>query len=146
MKNLLLRLGILGIGFIIGGIVILAGNAADKKSIAKGVGDINNMSISDFAAGDFVEGDIGILCDEFAYLSEYNSTFGIKSNERVSKHYYVVPLVGNTSEYDQFIAIEVGNEDMVSIAETMIDEFWSYAEDNDVSKLVTTMPFRGKVV
>ena len=145
MKNgyLLLRLAVVGIGLFIAGIFMTAENIADRSSISKGVLDINSVSLSDIQKGRFVEGDIQLICDEFAYLEEYDSTLGVKHNERVTNHYYVIPLMG--SEDDQYVAIEVGNADMVKVAENMTDEFWKAVDSDDWSGVTTTLHFQGKI-
>ena len=142
---LLLRLAVVGVALVIAGVAMIIGNVADKKSISTGVLDINTVSLSDLEKGRFVEGDIPYVCGEFAYLEEYNSTFGVKHNERVTNHYYVVPLVGGDSDEDRYVAIEVGNANMVDTAETMIDEFWDAVDSEDWSKATTSLHFQGKV-
>ncbi len=137
--NFMFRVGALGLVLVIAGIMIMISSGADKANLKKGVQDINTLGISDFEEGRFYNGTIGTIIDEFATETTYNSTFGIKSNERVSKHYYLIRLEGDDT---RFAAVETGNEAFVNIANTMMDETWSDAEIENY----TTVDFYGKAM
>ena len=80
-----LRLGIAFALLLIFGVYATAIATEDNRKIAKGMQDFNQMTAADFVAGEFVQGTVYELDDEFAYLESYNSTFGIKHNERLRR-------------------------------------------------------------
>ncbi|MBQ8978169.1 MAG: hypothetical protein IJ080_00200 [Oscillospiraceae bacterium] len=140
-NSLLIRIGIVGLALTIAGIAMLVSGAKDKAAIAKGVQDLTTLSVSDFEKGRFYEGQLDCIIDEFAYETTTRSSFGVKTSENVSNHYYLVPisLDGNAHQY---VTLEVGNDEFASTAEKMIDELWD--EDNEEFKSTTTVYFRGK--
>ncbi len=138
------RLGCVGIALLCAGIYMLFSSLGDLASIKKGIGDINTMAAADFKKGMFVEGDIQLLYDEFAYEESYDSTFGVKHNERVTSHYYVMPLPG--ADYGEYMAVEISNTSLADQAAKMVDEFYDMYESGDVPESLTSIHFKGKVV
>ena len=91
-NSLKLRLFICGVVLLIAGIACASASLAEKREMAKGMMDFNEMQASDFYKGQYVQGELLELWDEFAYMEEYTETMGIKGKSRVSAHYYVMPL------------------------------------------------------
>lgn len=141
-----LRLGIAFALLLIFGVYATAIATEDNRKIAKGMQDFNQMTAADFVAGEFVQGTVYELDDEFAYLESYNSTFGIKHNERVTAHYYVMPLP--STYYDQnvkYVAVCLKNSAHVAIAEKMMQETWDYWDYGTEPAVWTELPMTGKV-
>ena len=141
-NNLVLRIFFVGVAMFIAGIVLVITSVSDSNKL-KHVKDLSTMRVEDFKKGDFVEGDIYLIMDEFAYMEEYDSTFGVKHNSRVASRYFVFPLEG--AEYDQYAALEIGNTDLANTAAAMCDEFYSvYVEDKEISD-PTSIHITGKI-
>lgn len=146
MNNTLkLRLFICGVVLLIAGIACASASLAEKREIAKGMMDFNEMQASDFYKGQYVQGELLELWDEFAYMEEYTETMGIKGKSRVSAHYYVMPL---QTSYENgtpvFAAVCLKNVTQISAAEQMINEMKDYwGEESD--GLYTSIPITGKV-
>lgn len=147
MSNTLkLRLFICGVILIIAGIACAGDSLAQKREMAKGMMDFNEMQASDFYKGQYVQGELLELWDEFAYMEEYTETaLGRKTNSRVSAHYYIMPL---QTSYENgtpvFAAVCLKNVTQISDAEQMINEMNDYwGEESD--GLYTSIPITGKV-
>lgn len=131
---------------IVVGIVLLVDSTKDSAAMAKGVTDFNTMTEADFIEGRFVQGTMYDLLDEFAYEEEYQSTFGIKHGERVSAHYYIMPLQATYDSEDfQFVAVCIGNTEVAAKAQQMIDEYWAYMENDEEPDVWTEVPITGKI-
>ncbi len=146
MSNTLkLRLFICGVILIIAGIACAGDSLAQKREMAKGMMDFNEMQASDFYKGQYVQGELLELWDEFAYMEEYTETMGIKGKSRVSAHYYVMPL---QTSYENgtpvFAAVCLKNVTQISAAEQMINEMNDYW-DEESDGLYTSIPITGKV-
>lgn len=146
MSNTLkLRLFICGVVLLIAGIACASASLAEKREIAKGMMDFNEMQASDFYKGQYVQGELLELWDEFAYMEEYTETMGIKGKSRVSAHYYVMPL---QTSYENgtpvFAAVCLKNVTQISAAEQMINEMNDYW-DEESDGLYTSIPITGKV-
>ncbi len=128
--TLLMRLLVAGIAMFIAGIVFTVTSVNDSIK-GKTPKELSSMKVSDFSKGDFVEGDIYYILDEFAYEESYNTTLGVKHNEHVSAHYYVVPLEG--SDYEQYLALEIGNTEACAVADRMIDEFYRMYDGEEIA-------------
>ena len=114
--------------------------------MAKGMMDFNEMQASDFYKGQYVQGELLELWDEFAYMEEYTETaLGRKTNSRVSAHYYIMPL---QTSYENgtpvFAAVCLKNVTQISAAEQMINEMNDYW-DEESEGLYTSIPITGKV-
>lgn len=127
-QNLKWRLAAVFIALLIGGIVVVSQSVKDSKAMSKGMPDFNTMTAADFEDGMFVQGTIYELDDEFAYMEEYNTTFGIKTGkERVTAHYYVMPLAQSYySENVQYIGVCLSNVNQIAVAEQMMQETWDW--------------------
>ena len=147
MSNTLkLRLFICGVILIIAGIACAGDSLAQKREMAKGMMDFNEMQASDFYKGQYVQGELLELWDEFAYMEEYTETaLGRKTNSRVSAHYYIMPL---QTSYENgtpvFAAVCLKNVTQISAAEQMINEMNDYW-DEESDGLYTSIPITGKV-
>lgn len=147
MSNTLkLRLFICGVVLLIAGIACASASLAEKREIAKGMKDFNDMYESDFYKGQYVQGELLELWDEFAYMEEYTETMGIKGKSRVSAHYYVMPL---QTSYETgspvFAAVCLRNLSQISQAEQMINEMNDYWDNDGEGYLYTSIPITGKV-
>ena len=132
--------------FIILGIAFMSESISDKNAMAKGVTDFNEMTELDFFEGRFVEGTVYDLLDEFAYEEEYRTTLGIKHSERVSSHYYIMPLEATyDSDTPQFVALCIGNTALAEQAQQMIDEYWDYLETGEEPAVWTEFHITGKI-
>lgn len=144
-NSLKLRLFICGVVLLIAGIACASSSLAEKREIAKGMKDFNEMYESDFYKGQYVQGELLELWDEFAYMEEYTETMGIKGKSRVSAHYYVMPL---QTSYENgtpvFAAVCLKNVTQISAAEQMINEMNDYW-DEESDGLYTSIPITGKV-
>lgn len=144
-NSLKLRLFICGVVLLIAGIACASASLAEKREIAKGMKDFNEMQASDFYKGQYVQGELLELWDEFAYMEEYTETMGIKGKSRVSAHYYIMPL---QTSYENgtpvFAAVCLKNVTQISAAEQMINEMNDYW-DEESDGLYTSIPITGKV-
>jgi len=144
-NTLKLRLFICGVVLLIAGIACASSSLAEKREIAKGMKDFNEMYESDFYKGQYVQGELLELWDEFAYMEEYTETMGIKGKSRVSAHYYIMPL---QTSYENgtpvFAAVCLKNVTQISAAEQMINEMNDYW-DEESDGLYTSIPITGKV-
>ncbi len=144
-NSLKLRLFICGVVLLIAGIACASASLAEKGEMAKGMMDFNEMQASDFYKGQYVQGELLELWDEFAYMEEYTETMGIKGKSRVSAHYYVMPL---QTSYETgspvFAAVCLRNLSQISAAEQMINEMNDYW-DEESDGLYTSIPITGKV-
>ncbi|MDE6591559.1 MAG: hypothetical protein K2K57_00655, partial [Oscillospiraceae bacterium] len=110
------------------------------------VTDFNEMTELDFIEGRFVEGTVHDLLDEFAYEEEYQQTLGIKHSERVSKHYYILPLEATyDSDVPQYAALCIGNTALAEKAGQMIDEYWEYLVTGEEPAVWTEFHITGKI-
>lgn len=147
MSNTLkLRLFICGVVLLIAGIACASASLAEKREMDKGMKDFNEMQASDFYKGQYVQGELLELWDEFAYMEEYTETaLGRKTNSRVSAHYYIMPL---QTSYENgtpvFAAVCLKNVTQISAAEQMINEMNDYW-DEESDGLYTSIPITGKV-
>lgn len=145
-NSLKLRLFICGVVLLIAGIACASASLAEKREMAKGMMDFNEMQASDFYKGQYVQGELLELWDEFAYMEEYTETMGIKGKSRVSAHYYVMPL---QTSYENgtpvFAAVCLRNLSQISQAEQMINEMNDYWDNDGEGYLYTSIPITGKV-
>lgn len=145
-NSLKLRLFICGVVLLIAGIACAGDSLAQKREMAKGMMDFNEMQASDFYKGQYVQGELLELWDEFAYMEEYTETMGIKGKSRVSAHYYVMPL---QTSYETgspvFAAVCLRNLSQISQAEQMINEMNDYWDNDGEGYLYTSIPITGKV-
>lgn len=122
--NLFLRIIIICAALFIAGIGTLVSAASDSAKAASGLTDFNSMKPSDFEEGMMVSGTVYEILDEFAYYETYEETFGYKHNERVTSHYYIVPMYG--CEEPMYIGVELSNSELVSKANILCDQTWNY--------------------
>ncbi|MCM1523473.1 MAG: hypothetical protein NC120_03350 [Ruminococcus sp.] len=129
-----------------GGIMMLFIAGKDSAAYSKGVTDFNEMAGDDFIVGRYVEGTVFNLQDEFAYEEKYRETLGVKHNERVSAHYYVMPLLATMdSDTPQYAAVCLRNAQMIETAEIMVNETWAFYTGTQMPEEWTSMELTGKV-
>lgn len=124
------RLLIVFIVVAVMGIVLLIASIRDKAELAKPRGDLETMTENDFYNGRFVEGTVYELWDNFADMEEYDSTFGIKHNTRVTAQYYALPIPV-LDEY-KFVALALSDSSQQSIAKKMVKETDAFFEDGTI--------------
>lgn len=135
------RLLIVFIVVAVMGIVLLIASIRDKAELAKPRGDLETMTENDFYNGRFVEGTVYELWDNFADMEEYDSTFGIKHNTRVTAQYYALPIPV-LDEY-KFVALALSDSSQQSIAKKMVKETDAFFEDGTIP--TTAIQIKGKV-
>ena len=125
----------------IAGIMVLAEHGKDSKALSKGVEDFNTMEAVDFEDDTFVKGTILELDQEFAYMEEYSTAYGIKvGKERITEHYYIMPLASSmlsaSEESDvKYIGVCLTRSEDIAKAEQMLNETWEWwdtGEEPDV--------------
>lgn len=135
------RLLIVFIVVAVMGIVLLIASIRDKAELAKPRGDLETMTENDFYNGRFVERTVYELWDNFADMEEYDSTFGIKHNTRVTAQYYALPIPV-LDEY-KFVALALSDSSQQSIAKKMVKETDAFFEDGTIP--TTAIQIKGKV-
>lgn len=135
------RLLIVFIVLAVMGIVLLIASIRDKVELAKPRGDLETMTEDDFYNGRFVEGTIYELWDNFAEMEEYESTFGIKHNSRITAQYYALPIPV-LDEY-KFVALALSDSSQQSTANKMVKEIYAFFEDGTIP--TTAIQIKGKV-
>lgn len=126
-NSLVIRLAAVAAALIIAGVAILVSALQDRAAIDKGVLDVNSMTAESFEKGRYVESDIYLLLDEFAYEQETSSTFGIKTSERTSSHFYVLSLLATGDEEtvaSKYVALKLSNAQS-EIADDIVEAFWA---------------------
>lgn len=129
------------------GIALLIGSIKDKAELAKPRGDLETMTEDDFYQGRFVEGTIYELWDNYAEMEEYDTTFGIKHNSRITAQYYAMPVI---SSYEgngtaKFVALAISDSGEQKIADKMSQETDNYYEYDIEPDEWTTLEIKGKV-
>lgn len=130
------------------GIYMVIDSGKDSREMANGMMNFNKMKISDFRDGAFVQGEVWLLEDEFAYEEETRSSYGIKVSERVSAHYYVMPLSGSYTEGSdsiQLAAVKIGNTEAAAIADNMVQESYDYYYYGTEPEQWTSFDMTGKI-
>ena len=140
--RLIVIFGVLAIG---GGILLFTG-IRDKIEWDKPHADLETMTEKDLYVGRVVEGEIYELWDEFAYTSEYETTLGIKSNERTTDRYFALPLEYSFSGDNlMFVAVSSRKKDELKVFEVMEKETVDYYDNGIEYQEYTTTHFTGKV-
>lgn len=143
------RLAIAFVVLIFIGVMLIGQYSKDSRAMAKGMRDFNTLTAAEFMPGEFVQGTVYDIQDEFAYMEEYSTTFGIKTGkERITEHYYVVPLYASYDmdmDYPQYVAVCLTRGDMIAVAEQMMQENWDYWQTGEEPDYWTELPLTGKV-
>lgn len=108
---------------IMGLIFVFMGNG-DNAAARKAELDFNYMRETQFDEGSYVKGRVYEVMGEFAYEETYKTTFGIKTSERISSHFYVVPMIGSETPY--YVAVEIAHKDIIPKAEKLMEQTWAY--------------------
>lgn len=123
------------------GIVLLIGTIKDKAELAKPRGDLETMTEADFYNGRFVKGTIYELWHNYADMEEYDTTFGIKHNTRVTAQYYALPIP--VLEDYKFVALAISNSSQQTIAKKLVNETDAFYEDGTIPS--ASLNVEGKV-
>lgn len=123
------RIIILIFALFIAGLVGTITGVIDHSKLARTDIDFNEMTNYDLKDGMFVGGRVYEIYDEFAYEETYDETFGQKHNERVTSHYYVVPVLSSfDTDNPMYVAVEISHVDIVPQAEKLMQQTWDYYE------------------
>ncbi|MBD5384127.1 MAG: hypothetical protein HDR72_03900 [Ruminococcaceae bacterium] len=140
------RLLIIFVVLAIMGIALLIGSIKDKAELAKPRGDLETMKASDFYDGRFVEGEIYELWDNYAYMEESDTIFGISYNTKITSQYYAMPLPATYDDYDlKFVALAISDSAMQKTADKIVDETADYIIDGKELPEWTSLKIEGKV-
>ena len=124
-----MRIALVFVVLFITGITTIASSASSKAKIEQCTQDFNNMTKADFKKGDFVNGMVYEIYDEFAYTESYNETYGFKHNSRVTSHYYIVPMVGSwETDTPLYVGVEIGNTKLNETAQSLMYQTWDYMD------------------
>ena len=138
------RLMIIAAVLFIGGIIFLVIGIKDKAEFNKPRMRLEEMRASDLYEGQYVEGNIYEVWDEFAYTEESKSTLGIEHDKKVTDRYFMMPMEFSFSEDEPtFIALCTRNSSEIGTFRKMVDEAIDYY--NNDAQLVTKAHFVGKV-
>ena len=129
--------------FFVAGLVLFFTGISDSVKASQAELDFNNMRPSQFEEGMFVKGRVYEMIDEFAYTETYESTFGIKHNQRVSSHYYIVPMFG--SDEPLYVAVQINDKETVAKAEKLIEQTWDYIDTGKEPAIWGEFDIVGKV-
>lgn len=143
-SRLFYRLAIVFAVLIILGIGLLISTVKQSVEIAKGTQDFNTMTASDFKKGMYVSGEVYYIFDQFAYYESTTTSYGIKVSSKITP-YYVVPLMNENSEELQFIALAIGNDDVISMAENLMYQTWDYMDYDTEPEVWQQLNITGKV-
>ena len=112
--------------FIFGLVTTITGTI-DSSKASRAEKDFNAMTRYEFKDGMYVGGRVYEIYDEFAYEESYEETFGVKHNERVTTHYYVVPMLASyDTDTPMYIAVEISHVDTIAQAEKLMQQTWDY--------------------
>lgn len=144
MNVKLLRFIILAVVFLVGGIIFLVMGIKQKSEFNAPRARLETVTAAELHEGLFVEGEIYELWDEFAYTEEYESTLGIKHNEKTTDRFFALPMEYSFYE-DAPMFIAVCSRDSAEIAKMnkMSDEANDFYTDG--TELKSTMHFVGKI-
>lgn len=127
---------------IMGIIFIFMGNG-DNAAASKAELDFNYMRETQFDDGMYVKGRVYEVLGEFAYEETYKTTFGIKTSERISSHFYVVPMIGSETPY--YVAVEIAHKDIIPEAEKLMEQTWAYYDTGVEPSIWNEFDIVGKV-
>lgn len=146
MKISKVRLAIVFLALFLSGLVISITGALDNSKAAKANMDFNYMKNSDFLAGSFVKGRVYEIIGEYAYEEVYKESFGVKTNERVTSHFYLVPMLGTAENGDpMYISVEISHVDAVADAEKLLQQTWDFYENNTEPAVWNEFEITGEV-
>ncbi|MDE7363074.1 MAG: hypothetical protein K2N38_14210 [Oscillospiraceae bacterium] len=146
MKYLKTRLLIMFIAFAVLGIIMLVGSIRDKIELSKPRGNLETMTAADFYNGRFVEGDIIEIWDEYAYMRETDTFFGITYNTKVTSHSYSMPLPSSfESSSPKFISLSIRDGELKKTADKIVSETNNYLINDVVLDDWTSIHIEGKV-
>lgn len=112
------------------GIFLLVGGIRDKIELSKPITDVSTVTPDDLYAGQFVEGTIYELWNEYAYLQETDKN---NSNGKVTAHYFCFPMQSTfTDELPKFLTLRVSDTmdyQTALVMERESDSFYSYGTE-----------------
>ncbi len=146
MKISKLRLIIGFIALFVMGMYFMISSVVENSKADNAELDFNYMSEYDFKKGMYVKGRVYEIYDEYAYEETYETTFGIKTNERVSSHFYLVPMVGTfETETPKYITVEISHVKMIPEAEKLMQQTWDYYDNGIEPTIWNEFDITGKV-
>lgn len=133
--------------FAIGGCIFLFNGIRDKIEWEKPHGVLEEITEDELYVGKVVEGEIYELWDEFAYTTEYDTTFGVQtSKERTTDRFFALPLEYSFySDKIMLVAVSSRNSDQLKIFDRMAMESAQYYENGIEYEDYTTTHFVGRV-
>ncbi len=146
MKIKTIRIAIIVLALLVGGTIFLVTSIKQKAEFNAPRARLETVTAGELREGMFVEGEIYELWSEFAYTEEYESTLGIKHNEKTTDRYFALPMEYSfytDADAPMFIAVCTRDSSEISKMRTMAKEADNYYK-NDI-ELKTTMHFVGKV-
>lgn len=144
MKLKTIRIAIIVLALFVGGIIFLVTSIKQKAEYNAPRARLETVTVDELHEGMFVEGDIYEMWSEFAYTEEYESTLGVKHNEKTTDRYFALPMEYSFSQdLPMFVAICTRNKSEISTLNKMSDESNEYYMNGTIPK--TTIHFVGKV-
>ncbi|MGN0669948.1 MAG: hypothetical protein ACI4JZ_05305, partial [Oscillospiraceae bacterium] len=92
MKFRTIRIAIIVLALLVGGTIFLVTSIKQKAEYNAPRARLETVTAGELREGMFVEGEIYELWSEFAYTEEYESTLGIKHNEKTTDRYFALPM------------------------------------------------------
>ena len=75
----------------------------------------------------YVKGTVYEIYDEYAVEESYEQSGSKRTNERVTAHYYVIPLADSfETDTPQYITLKAGHKDIIPKAERLMQQTWNY--------------------
>ena len=123
------RLIVLGIIMFIAGIWLTVDSISDIIKLNGNVPDFNYESIADIKKGDFVCGYIANIFGNYANETTTNTTMGIETSSRVSKEYFVMPLINEEDEKNQlYITISASKREDINLLTAIMYDTYDYLD------------------
>ena len=144
MKLRTIRLAIIVLVLLVGGIIFLVISIKQKAEFNAPRKNLETVTVDELREGVFVEGDIYELWSEFAYTEESKSTLGVEHDKKTTDRYFALPLEYSFYEGSpMFVAICTRNSSEISKMRTMAKEADNYYKNG--TELSTSIHFVGKV-
>lgn len=144
MKLKTIRIAIIVLALLVGGIIFLVMGIKQKAEFNAPRANLETVTVDELHEGMFVEGEIYEIWGEFATREEYETTLGIKHNERTTDRYYLMPMVYSYFNEDlKFIAVCTRDSGEISTINKIYNDTANFY--NNGIDYSTTMRFVGKV-
>lgn len=144
MSLKIIRIAIIVLALLVGGTIFLVTSIKQKAEYNAPRARLETVTAGELREGMFVEGEIYELWDEFAYTEEYETTLGIKHNEKTTDRFFALPMeyAFNQDKF-MFVAICSRDNSEISTMLKMEKESLDWYTKDIVPE--TTMHFVGKV-